>query len=263
MLFALVDKSLIIADPLPAEEGEPRYRMLETVRAYAAQRLTESSEEAVLRRAHAEHILRVWNEADPKLRTSEQLTWLSRLRAEHDNFTAALRWAIDTGDTVLALDLNHAAQWYWHMTDTWADLCRWSGEIIELTGEQPPEGRAVAYAECLFMSAAADENDGITAEKGVLRAEEVLRRAGEAPENHRTLIFLPVYLTMLGHDRGEVLRRLERSAEERDPWLRATARVLIGLVAMQGGAARRARDLLLEALEASAAWGTGGAPPRP
>ncbi|WP_052745854.1 BTAD domain-containing putative transcriptional regulator [Allosalinactinospora lopnorensis] len=263
VLFALVDKSLIIADPLPAEEGEPRYRMLETVRAYAAQRLTESSEEAVLRRAHAEHILRVWNEADPKLRTSEQLTWLSRLRAEHDNFTAALRWAIDTGDTVLALDLNHAAQWYWHMTDTWADLCRWSGEIIELTGEQPPEGRAVAYAECLFMSAAADENDGITAEKGVLRAEEVLRRAGEAPENHRTLIFLPVYLTMLGHDRGEVLRRLERSAEERDPWLRATARVLIGLVAMQGGAARRARDLLLEALEASAAWGTGGAPPRP
>jgi hypothetical protein len=42
-----------------------------------------------------------------------------------------------------------------------------------------------------------------------LAIQEVLRQVGEVPENHRTLIFLPVYLTMLGHDREAVLRRLD------------------------------------------------------
>ncbi|MBB4932217.1 putative ATPase [Lipingzhangella halophila] len=249
VLFALVDKSLIVAEPVPDESStHPRYRMLETVRAYAGQRLTESGEEEELRRAHAEHILKLWSRADPKLRTSEQLTWLARLRVEHDNFTAAQRWAIDAGEVELALDLYHAAVWYHQISDDWSDLRRRSTELLRLVGDEPPEGRVVGYVECLFAASAFAEEEGYSAEVEMRRVDDVLARAGILPERHETLIFLPVFQSMLGHDRDSVLRRLERVMVDGGPWLGATAKVLGGLVAMQSGRAARALDLCMAGL---------------
>lgn len=249
VLFALVDKSLIIADPVREETlADPRYRMLETVRAYAAQRLTEAGEEEALRGAHAARMLALWNEADPKLRTSEQLTWLSRLRVEHDNFVTAQRWAIDSGEVELALDLHHAAVWYHQLSDCWSDLKRRSKEILRLVGNEPPDGRVVSYVECVFVAAAFAEEAGHAPDAEVRRAEEVLNRAGIRPEHHETLIFIPVFQCMLGYDRDSILDRLERVITAGTPWLRATAKVSAGMVAMQGGMAVRARDHLLDGL---------------
>ncbi|WP_393916305.1 BTAD domain-containing putative transcriptional regulator [Halostreptopolyspora alba] len=249
VLFALVDKSLIIADPVREETStEPRYRMLETVRAYAAQRLTESGEEETLRDAHAEHMLALWSEADPKLRTSEQLTWLSRLRVEHDNLVTAQRWAIDSGNVELALDLYHAAVWYHQVSDCWSDLKRRSREILRLVGDEPPEGRVVSYVECVFVALAFAEEEGHTPDAEMWRVEEALNRAGIRPEHHEMLIFIPVFQCMFGYDRDAILCRLERVITTGTPWLRATAKVSAGMVAMQGGMAVRAREHLLDGL---------------
>nr|WP_221308445.1 BTAD domain-containing putative transcriptional regulator [Nocardiopsis mwathae] len=246
VLFALVDKSLVVSDG-PAHDGaEPRYRQLETVRAYGSQRLTESGEEAAVRRAHADHILQLWAEADPHLRGADQLTWVSRLRAEHDDFSAALRWVLDSGDTDLALDLSHVAQWYWQMTDDWAEPGRWSAEILRLIGDTPPAGREISYAECLFMVAfgGGDIDEGL-----LLRITEVLEGVGERPEDHRALVFVPIVLAMFGHDPEGTMRRLDAGAERQDPWLRATTRAFVGILAMSAGRARMARDRLTAALE--------------
>jgi predicted ATPase len=86
-LADLVDKSLVETD------GE-RYRMLDTIRLFGLDRLAEAGEADDVRRAHARYLLGLAREADPHLLRAEQLDWLARLGADHDNFLAALRWSV-------------------------------------------------------------------------------------------------------------------------------------------------------------------------
>ncbi|MFD0743340.1 hypothetical protein ACFQ1L_17215 [Phytohabitans flavus] len=90
VLDSLVDKSLLSV-------AGGRYRMLETVAAYADERLAEAGESEATRRAHAEYLLSLARTADPRLRTVEQLAWLRILGDEHENLLAALRWAVGAG----------------------------------------------------------------------------------------------------------------------------------------------------------------------
>ncbi|MFC4564798.1 BTAD domain-containing putative transcriptional regulator [Nocardiopsis mangrovi] len=253
VLFMLVDKSLVLADP--AGSGtEPRYRMLETVRAYGAQRLAETGEDAAVRRAHAGHVLALWTEADTHLRRADQLTWLDRLRAEHDNFTGALRWAVDAGEAALALDLSHSAMWYWQMIDGWADATRWAAEIVRLVGDDPPEGRATAFAECLFTMGAG-EVASPEGEKRVLRADEILRASGEADQSHASLLLIPGYLAMLGHDPCAMRDRIAETAQHPDPWVRALGTMTTGLLDLASGAIAPGRDRIGAALDGFRALG--------
>lgn len=89
VLGRLVDKSLVVFDG-------GRYRMLETIKAYAAERLAESGDERQMRLAHAEFFARLAEAAEPHLRSGEQLEWLARLSAEHDNLSAVLRTSAPT-----------------------------------------------------------------------------------------------------------------------------------------------------------------------
>ncbi len=249
VLFALVDKSLVVADPVHDETSQPhRYRMLATVHAYAAHRLNEAGEQESLHHAHAGHMLELFTEADPKLHTAEQLEWLSRLCVEHDNFAAAQRWAIDAGEVPLALDLFHVALCYHQLSDRWSDLGRHAGEILDLVGGEPPEGRVVSYVECVYIAAVLAEEEGAP-DVEVRRAEVLLERAGIAPERHETLISMRVFQGVLGHDRTLMLGRLERAIDAGPPWLRATAKLSAGLVAMQAGRGQRARDLMADGLD--------------
>lgn len=88
-LTRLVDKSLVVFD-------SARYRMLETIRVYAADQLRLSGEQHQVRRAHAHHFTDLAEQAEPGLRTAAQLDRLAELSAEHENLSAALRWAVDT-----------------------------------------------------------------------------------------------------------------------------------------------------------------------
>ncbi|WP_370091726.1 BTAD domain-containing putative transcriptional regulator [Streptacidiphilus sp. MAP12-20] len=111
LLGALVEKSLVVAYQ-PHAAGEMRYRMLETVRAYAADKLAAADEQRAYADAHLSFFLALAAEAEPRLRTADQLDWLARLAADHDNLNAALRHAIAT-DTDRALDLLACLSSYW------------------------------------------------------------------------------------------------------------------------------------------------------
>lgn len=92
----LVGKSLVTMEPVSpgrAElEGEcpRRFRMLESLREYAAERLRESEGENVARRRHLEYYLGLVEQAEPALTGPRQSVWLARLDAEYDNLRAAL-----------------------------------------------------------------------------------------------------------------------------------------------------------------------------
>lgn len=92
LLSALVDKSLVqVNDP-----GD-RYRLLDTIRAFAAEELAGSGEEGVTRDRHLSFIAQLGERAEQGMWTSAMVAWLGVLDAEHDNFRAALDWSLASG----------------------------------------------------------------------------------------------------------------------------------------------------------------------
>jgi non-specific serine/threonine protein kinase len=88
LLDQLVNKSLVVAEE---SQGEVRYRMLETIRQYAREKLLEAGEGAALRDRHFDYFLQLSEEAEPALRGSA-LAWLDRLTRDYDNLAAAIEW---------------------------------------------------------------------------------------------------------------------------------------------------------------------------
>lgn len=112
LLGQLVNKSLVVADR--KQGAETRYRLLETIRQYARQKLLESGGEAFVRRQHLAYYLSLAEQAAPHLRGPEQVMWLDYLEAEHDNLRTALEWAL-ANDVGAALRLATALLWLWHI----------------------------------------------------------------------------------------------------------------------------------------------------
>ncbi|WP_050434526.1 protein kinase domain-containing protein [Chondromyces crocatus] len=94
LVAQLVGKSLVVAVD---RSGSGRYRLLDTIRQYALEKLEESGEAPAVRARHFACYLRLAEEAESKLRTAEQLELLRRLDVEHDNLRAALDGFVEGG----------------------------------------------------------------------------------------------------------------------------------------------------------------------
>jgi len=111
LLSSLVDKSLVLA---VETDGSIRYRMLETVRAYAAEKLQEAGEEQAVRGRHTDWYMVLSEEADPKLAGPEQGEWLNVLDTEHDNLRSVLQESLSRPqDNERSLRLCGALQRFW------------------------------------------------------------------------------------------------------------------------------------------------------
>ncbi len=111
LLTSLCDKNLVVADE---DDGATRYRMLETVRQYARDRLLEGSDGERWRDRHQTYFLDLAEEAEPHLTGPDQRAWLERLEAEHDNLRAALEWSSAAGGGSYAgLQLAGALSRFW------------------------------------------------------------------------------------------------------------------------------------------------------
>ena len=126
VLAALVDKSLVLAAPDPAGDGRMRYRLLETVAEYAAERLAEAGETETVGRRHLVAYRELARTTDDLLHGPDQVRHLDRLESEHDNVRAALRRAVATGAEHEALCLVHAMGWFWQIRNHRADARTWA-----------------------------------------------------------------------------------------------------------------------------------------
>jgi len=108
-IAGLVEKSLL--QRLPGG----RYRLLETVREYAAARLAEAGETAERFERHAEHFADLAEEAEPHLMRAEQVDWLDRLGADHANLFTAIRRMAAAGNARVAYRAIAPLSWYWWM----------------------------------------------------------------------------------------------------------------------------------------------------
>jgi non-specific serine/threonine protein kinase len=104
ILSALVDKSLVVAEPL--EHGGVRYRLQEVVRQYAMARLTERGGLEALKAEHAASFVDLVQKAEPGVLRGARESWQNRLESDLDNFRAARAWLVEHGETESALRLN-------------------------------------------------------------------------------------------------------------------------------------------------------------
>lgn len=95
-IASLIDKSLLRQSQ--TEDAEPRFTMLETIRAYALERLEAGGEAEEIRRRHAAYYLGLARVPAGELSPAQQIERLQRVEHEHDNLRAALRWALHRGD---------------------------------------------------------------------------------------------------------------------------------------------------------------------
>jgi predicted ATPase len=108
---ALVDRSLVYVEA--AEQGEPRLKMLETIREYGLEQLDTHGEVAAIRSAHAEYFFALAEDVEPHLTGPQRERRLAHLDAEHDNLRAALCWAREVGEVELGLRLAGALWRFW------------------------------------------------------------------------------------------------------------------------------------------------------
>lgn len=239
LLADLVDKSLV-------ELTDSRYRMLDTVRAFCAERRP-----AGLDAAHAAYFCEFAETAEPHLIAEEQLDWLARLTAEHANLMAALHWAV-RADRTLALRLNAALAPYLWLRGRRSEAVAPAGAVLaELDG--PPDGMVEEYLLCV-----------VTAIAGGGRTEAFrahVERAGAImavprfPPQHQYLTVLWAVTMGPPADAGKV----EQIELGPDPWSRGLTHLGRGFHRIFGGdrdGARAAFERSLTEFQASGdRWG--------
>src|SRR5437867_147856 len=124
----LVDKSLLIMEQ---SEGVVRYRMLETIREYASERLRESNETAVMQSRFMDFFLNLSRQAEREISGPAQGEWLERLDADHENFRAALAWNVSEPTLAVSqLHLALALSRFWLVRGYWAEALTFLLRVI-------------------------------------------------------------------------------------------------------------------------------------
>jgi hypothetical protein len=149
-LTSLVDKSLVAAEEGPDQTS--RYRLLETMRAYARQHLAAAGEPDRLRRRHAEHYATFAERAGLELAGSAQLEWQRRIRAERDNLQAAVTWALTSGSQARPLAFRIVAALVVFAATSPGTAGGWAEACAAQIGMCPPELRGMVIAAAAWTA---------------------------------------------------------------------------------------------------------------
>ncbi|GAA1424721.1 hypothetical protein GCM10009601_30050 [Streptomyces thermospinosisporus] len=290
-LASLVDKSLVVA--APSGDGEMRYRLLETVAEYAAERLDETGRRTEAIRAHLTHYRELARTTDPLLRGGQQRTAIERLEREYDNLRTALRHALALRDEQEALCLTLSLAFFWQMRDLRIEARTWCREVMALgpdpfaevrpaapvwqrctenpppmTGEVLAEARRGVHLAHLACMDTELDNWQTPEAQDRLRVIAATYEPG-LPQTCRSPGLLWIFSLMLTADMKRLRRALDAAVDvaRRTPgyeWelagcLQIRANVLANRSDLAGGAARDADEALEIYRRLDDAWGTAEA----
>ena len=144
VLSQLVDRSLVHVEEI---DDEPRYRLLETVRDYARQKLAGSQDGAGIRDRHLRYFVAFVERGEEGLQSRDMTAWVSRMQHDHDNVRAAMDWSVESRNTGEALRLCAASFLFWLYGNHLPEGRRRVDGILALEGGDPGlRARALAAA---------------------------------------------------------------------------------------------------------------------
>jgi predicted ATPase/class 3 adenylate cyclase/Tfp pilus assembly protein PilF len=247
---SLLDKSLLRQEEGP--NGEPRFVMLETIHEFAREKLGQSAEVEQIKRVHAQYFLTLAEEAYPELKGPNQLEWLERLEAEHDNMRAALTWALERKEVEVALRLGGALSWFWSLRGYHSEGRRWLEEALAMEGRGSPEVRAMSLAGAGAL--ASEQGDYDRAQEACQEGLELLEHeAREASEAKRCLLACLGWMAWEREDYRRATELYEESLalsrEMSDTWWLASTLSDLALVSHFRGDSERATELYEQSME--------------
>ena len=253
-LTSLVDKNLVVTDE---QAGATRYRMLETVRQYALDRLCDSGEESLWRGSHLACFVALAEEFDKGIAGPKQQSWFPRIASEHDNLRAALAWSAESSP-MEGLRLATALMGFWRLRGHLAEGREWLARLLDAVPIDVPK-RERARGLRAAASLATEQGDFAAAER-LLQESLALHREIDDPNGAGRALSGLAYLSLCqGH-----YPEAEAQAREAIDRARATGdrRLLYGslsqlAVALHGqGQWAAARELYEQALEVARELGT-------
>jgi len=191
-LESLLAKSLLQRED--SVEG-PRFRMLETIREFAAEELARDSERAACRQRHAAFFLQVARLAVPRLRGPEQIEWLDRLQRDHSNLQAALAWMLQEGQQDEALQLAGSLWWYWFVRGFPQEGQQWLERSLA-SGHGAAADRAAALDGLAVI--AGHQGEDVRSQQLFQESLSLRRQAGDARGVITTLNWLGNVLVQQG-----------------------------------------------------------------
>jgi Predicted ATPase len=247
LLGGLADKSLLVVD---TATNPPGYRLLDSVRLFAREKLAESGEEPRMCDAHLEHFVRFSERVYAEIQGERQQLWCDRVRREWANLHAAFDHALarpELGEQALALSAN--LYWYFRMSSDYFAAVRWLEQALAASSA-PTRHRALALvAFGIVLHHAGDRERAAPAlREGVALASRLgdgwLAGTGEA--------VLAYELALCGDFGGaeacvEAALALARARDE--PWLHSVALLSRGLTHGLCGRHAEAELCLREAIE--------------
>src|SRR6266496_3609687 len=201
----LVDKSLVIVEQLSDERL--RYRLLETLRHYAAERLVEAGEEEDARERHFTYYLGVAERTYAR-RIEDEAASLALLDADHDDFRAALRWARACPRDLLRL--ASALGWFWHLRSYYREGRAWLEEALRVNADdRSPDAARALWALSMILNWSGD----VGARRLADRSLELWQENGEPLELALALESIG-YSQFMAGEYADALRSMEDCLEQ-------------------------------------------------
>ncbi len=151
LLSLLVDKSLVVAHTLQGSEA--RYRMLETIRQYAQEKLKAAGDWPATCDRHLRCFLQLTEETLPKLSGPYQRLWLNWLEDEYDNMRTALAWSQESGQIEVGLRIAIAIYQFWTIRDYVEEGLTWMERLLARVAQAREPVSPAVYANSLAYAA--------------------------------------------------------------------------------------------------------------
>lgn len=254
-LGRLVDKSLVVMEE---RDDEARYRLLETIRQYAADRLEEAGETGMARDRHLDHFVAVGEIAEPGLVDVDQDTWLARLEADHDNLRAALDWGLSQPDPTRARQLASVLIWLWYLRGHTNEGIDFLQRAIARAPDERSPLQALLLAGVSAVSVASGQFDVLV--DYAQQSLELATAIGDDCARGRALLLLGVAVSFLDFDGADDLfaQGAEAAAAADDPFGIDRILVMQGVMLAYRDRHDEAFPLLQEGLERSMRRGDRG-----
>jgi predicted ATPase/DNA-binding CsgD family transcriptional regulator len=259
-LSQLVDRSLVTIEPSGLDST--RYRLLETMRAYAWERLVASGDAEQVQHRLANWIVLMAGQAASAFHGPEQVRWLRWAEGEHANITSALEWLIDRQEAVAAMGVVAGLWWSWFQHGRWHEGTRWFERCLALPGAS---ARTAARARVLAAAGAVALVGGGDVPRGRHWLEEGLSIGLEVGDpvaiiNARSLLN-EVFASRAGPDIEQVEQRalelLDYARRVGNTWQENRVLVRLAGIALEHGDVESGRARLEQALNVARAADDG------
>lgn len=242
----LVDHSLVVVD---RNVAAARFDMLDVVREYAARQLAGTDEAAEITRRHALFYLSFAEDTEPKLVRLGHGLWFQRVHAERGNLRRGMRWALDRGDSAVALRYTVALWRYWRHFGEFAEGRRWLDQALALPAPAPAALRARALWATGALAFPQGDHERLEAVAG--EAFELARETAD-PMDLRNALTMQGMVAMVRSDYPAALEPFGQAAAicagQGTSWLLGTSYLNLGIALLHAGFTGDAEATLRRAL---------------